>query len=56
MLKNILNLKGAQLLNKAEQKDIRGGGGRFCGEWCPDGSCLCWLSHPHETCPFAEAC
>jgi len=30
MLKNILNLKGAQQLNKSEQNSIHGGGGSRC--------------------------
>jgi len=30
MLKNILNLKGAQQLNKNEQNIINGGGGQNC--------------------------
>lgn len=53
-MKNLLKL--GKVLSKNEQQTIIGSGGRFCGEWCSDGTCSCWLSSPHETCPFAEAC
>jgi len=46
MLKNILNLKGAQQLNKSEQNSIHGGGGSRCSttesDFCigvPQGQC-----------------
>lgn len=47
MLKNILNLEGAQKLTKKEQKSINGGR-MFCDETrlCPTGQCCisrtCW--------------
>lgn len=53
MKKQILTLGKA--LTKAEQQEIHGGG-MFCCEWCPDGSCNGWVSSPKETCPFAPPC
>lgn len=45
MLKNILNLKGAQQLSKKEQNAIHGGGGGSCGyetEILCEGNCPSW--------------
>jgi len=43
MLKNILNLEGAQQLNKTEQKSIQGGGpystGGCANKRCSNGRC-----------------
>ncbi len=54
-MRKLANLKGVKMLNKSQQKTIVGRGS-FCCEWCPDGSCLDWVSSPRVTCPFAAAC
>ncbi|MDY8134136.1 hypothetical protein [Aquimarina sp. 2201CG5-10] len=64
MLKSILKFEGAHILSKNEQQSIQGSGFRpindngyrFCCEWCPDGTCLDYVSSPFETCPFAATC
>ena len=38
MLKNILNLEGAEELTKSAQKEIKGSGGDLIACHCPDGS------------------
>ena len=53
MLKNILNLNGAQQLNKSEQNSINGGGydcGALPGVHCSDGYCCGTCSGPKNTC------
>ena len=40
MKKQILNFGKA--LSKAEQKQINGGEGLQCVDWCMDGVCNCW--------------
>lgn len=58
-MKNLLNLKGAQKLDKLEQQSIKGGvfsAKPFCCEWCPDGTCNGWVDDPRTPCPFAATC
>ena len=59
MLKNILNLKGAQQLNKNEQNTIHGGGSSRCDtataalcNGLPDGACCGFTlpGQPSKTC------
>lgn len=38
MLKNILNLEGAEELTKSAQKEIKGKGGDLLACLCPDGT------------------
>ena len=53
MLKNILNLNGAQELNNNEQKSINGGGSRNCLSFSfPTPSCFCPL--PNGNCLWVE--
>jgi hypothetical protein len=47
MLKNILNLEGAQQLSKKEQNTIHGGGGGYCVSTCGTGM---------PACPEGSAC
>ena len=54
MLKNILNLRGAQTLTNNEQKSIKGGNTLVCCEWCSDGSCLDWSDGGE--CPISAGC
>ena len=60
MLKNILNLEGAQQLTKSEQKSINGGR-IYCDaqHFCPPGSCCsgnaCWpYGTPGHLCNVPE--
>ena len=39
MLKQILNLKGAQQLSKKEQNSINGGAGEWCVDHCQTSGC-----------------
>ncbi|WP_025666849.1 hypothetical protein [Aquimarina megaterium] len=61
-MKNLLNLKGAQKLSTVEQQSINGGkessfaAGRFCCEWCRDGSCNGWVDSINTPCPIANTC
>ena len=45
MLKNILNLKGAQQLNKNEQKNVFGGFGPVSSNSNCSSDCDCFSSH-----------
>ncbi|MDY0780817.1 hypothetical protein [Tenacibaculum sp. IB213877] len=54
MKNSILSL--GKSLNKLEQQLIKGTGAGFCCEWCPDGSCLDWVSSPREQCPISAGC
>jgi hypothetical protein len=61
MLKNILNLNGAQQLSKNEQKSVNGGGpfgvskggGQVCSSFCTENNegAFC---RTHEDCPLVD--
>ena len=53
MLKNILNIEGAQQLSKNEQQSINGGGydcDNLPGVHCSDGYCCGSCGGPKNTC------
>lgn len=56
MLKNILNLNGAQKISKKEQRQIIGSGSsRVCCEWDGEGRCCAWGAGPPSTpCAFTN--